>query len=293
MAVDRLKLLADLYGFPFPEDLALSFEVLKKVKPLEPLKCLSDALDVHLVGPFEVLAGRFDKIVPLNEMLLHWRFRTDPPELFTVAVRGEDEMHWGYWLKDPKAQDRSKTGHEGSTIACGSPHVRIYPQPVDRTFLGVVRLLLEVDHARVQELDSLGVMMEGEREQFTKLSRLRDTIGRYSGSHPAWISKATGEEWLLGFTALTRPLRKKVADPPTLFTVALSRIDQHLLSNEPNEALQLVQFLWPKMNPKREEEIWPRLREIYQMTNRSVLGKICQMTEQYSQRTWVDIAEME
>ncbi len=291
MGVNRLKLLADHYGFSFPEDLALSFDVLKRVKPLEPLKGLVEALDVHLVGPFEVLAGRFDKISPLNEMLLHWRFRTDPPELFTIAVRGEDEMHWGYWLKNPKPLDTTNHPKEGTIIAGGSPHVRTFPQPVDESFLGVVRLLLEVDYARIKELESLGIMMEPDRDQLGKLSRLRDLIGRYAGNHSSWISKATGEDWLLGRTAPFRPLRKKVIHPPTLFTVALSEMDQHLINNKPNKALQIVHFLWPKMNPKREKEIWPRLREIYQMTNQPILGKICQMTVQYPQRAWLDIAE--
>ncbi len=293
MAVDRLKLLLDLYGFPFPEDLAQSFEVLKRIKPLEPLKCLAETLDVHLVGPFEVLAGRFDKIPPLSAMLLHWRFRTDPPELFTLAVRGEDEMHWGYWLNDPDANNPAKNRQPDSIIAGGSPHFRIYPQPVDRTFLGVVRLLLEVEYARLQELDSLGLVMGQERDQIAKLSRLRDLIGRLAIKHQSWTSAAIGEDWLLGFTTKIRPLRKKVENPPTLFSVALSRIDQHLENNEPNKALLLIQFLWPKMNPKREREIWPRLQEIYQMTNRPILGKICQVSEQYSQRGWLDISEME
>ncbi len=288
MAVDRLNLLVDQYGFTFPEDLAQSFDVLKRLKPLEPLKCLTDTLDIHLVGPFEVLAGRFDKTPPRDEMLLHWRFRTDPPELFTIAVRGEDEMHWGYWLKNP-----SNGTNPDCLIAGCSPHFRMFPQSVDKTFLGVVRLLLEMDFARLNELESLGVMMDPEREQVAKLNRLRDQIGRFAGKHPSWTSPQTGEEWFLGHSPKLRPLRRRVANPPTTFTEALSRIDQHLIAKETNMALRMVQFLWPKLTPRREEELWPRLEELYQQSNQPILAELCQLAIRHSQREWVDIAEME
>ena len=288
MAVDRLKLLVDQYGFAFPEDLVQSFEVLKRLKPLEPLKCLAETLDVHLVGPFEVLAGRFDKTAPRKEMLLHWRFRTDPPELFTVAIRGEDEMHWGYWLKNP-----TLIPDPDCLIAGGSPHIRMFPQPVDTSFLGVVRLLLEMDFSRLNELNSLGVMMDPEKDQLAKLNRLRDQIGRFVGNHPSWTSPQTGEDWFLRHSPKLRPLRKRVDNPPTTFTTALSRIDQHLAAGETNLALRLVQFLWPKLTPRREAELWPRLDEIYQQSKQPILHELCHLAIRHSQREWVDIAELE
>ena len=288
MAVDRLKLLVDQYGFTLPEDLFQSFDVLKRLKPLEPLKGLSETLDVHLVGPFEVLAGRFDKTPPQTEMLLHWRFRSDPPELFTVAVRGEDEMHWGYWLKNPTLEPPTDC-----LIAGCSPHFRMFPQPVDNSFLGMVRLLLEMDYSRLKELESLGVMMDPEKDQLAKLNRLRDQIGRFVGKHPSWASPETGEDWFLKHSPKLRPLRKRVDNPPTTFTAALSRVDQHLIARETTLALRLVQFLWPKLTPKREEELWPRLEEIYQQSNAPILVELCQLAIRHSKREWVDIAEME
>ena len=67
----RARLRAE-YGFDFPDDFYRFWEFANRLSPLEPLRALED-LDIHLVGPFEVLAGRFDGRVPRHSLLLHWR----------------------------------------------------------------------------------------------------------------------------------------------------------------------------------------------------------------------------
>src|SRR5689334_1348797 len=103
--LDQRRLqLRELYGFDFPEDLFRFWEFANRLKPLEPLAALAEPLQIQLVGPFDVLAGRFDHVTPEHSILLHWRYYNDPPEFFTVLAGGTDGLHWGYYLDDPGAQ---------------------------------------------------------------------------------------------------------------------------------------------------------------------------------------------
>src|SRR5262245_1106640 len=98
----RQRLRAE-YGFDFPEGLYRFWAWANRLAPLAPLTALSEALEITLVGPFEVLAGRFDGRVPRHSLLLHWRYYDDPPELFTCLAGSSDGLHWGYYLDDPAA----------------------------------------------------------------------------------------------------------------------------------------------------------------------------------------------
>jgi hypothetical protein len=95
----RARLVAE-YGFDFPGDFYGFWEFCNRLSPLEPLHALH-AVGIVLVGPFEVLAGRFDGRVPRHSLLLHWRYHDDPPEFFTVLAGDTDGLHWGYYLDDP------------------------------------------------------------------------------------------------------------------------------------------------------------------------------------------------
>ena len=97
---ERRRRLRQLYGFDFPDDLFRFWEFVNRLRPLEPLAALAD-VGVHLAGPFDVLAGRFDRRTPRHSPLLHWRYHNDPPEFFTVLLGDTDGLHWGYYLDDP------------------------------------------------------------------------------------------------------------------------------------------------------------------------------------------------
>ena len=99
--MNRRDQLRRLYGFDFPDDLFRFWEFVNRLQPLDPLHALFDPLEIILVGPFEVLSGRFDGRSPRLSPLLHWRYYLDPPEFFTVLAGDVDRLHWGYYLDDP------------------------------------------------------------------------------------------------------------------------------------------------------------------------------------------------
>jgi hypothetical protein len=101
----RREQLRSLYGFDFPDDFFRFWQFVNRLRPLEPLNALLELLGITLVGPFEVLAGRFDGRTPPHSQLLHWRYHDDPPEFFTVFSGDTDGLHWGYYLDDPGRGD--------------------------------------------------------------------------------------------------------------------------------------------------------------------------------------------
>jgi hypothetical protein len=96
----RRQQLREIYGFDFPDDFFAFWEFVTRLRPLEPLKALAEPTGIQLVGPFEVMAGRFDSRRPCYHLYLHWRYYLDPPEFFTVLAGG-DGLHWGHVLDDP------------------------------------------------------------------------------------------------------------------------------------------------------------------------------------------------
>ncbi|NEU34000.1 HPF1 family protein, partial [bacterium LRH843] len=63
------------------------------------------SVGLKLVGPFDVLANRFDTNAEYSQekLLRHWRYYYDPPEFQTV-IKGDDKTgyHLGYFRDDPK-----------------------------------------------------------------------------------------------------------------------------------------------------------------------------------------------
>jgi len=100
MQHEREEQLYQLYGVRFPKDFFDFWEWYNHLPP-ESINALHEELGMRLVGPFDVLAGRFDDVQLRYPAVLHWRYQYDPPEFFTVFSGNTDGLHWGYWFDDP------------------------------------------------------------------------------------------------------------------------------------------------------------------------------------------------
>ena len=74
----RRDQLRALYGFDWPDDLFRFWDFARRLKPLEPLNAIYEPLGIALVGPFDVLDGRFENRTPRYSLLLHWRYYLGP-----------------------------------------------------------------------------------------------------------------------------------------------------------------------------------------------------------------------
>lgn len=97
----RAKQLEELYGFPFPSEIFMFWRWHQGLTA-EEKSAFGDVLGMGLVGPFDVLAGRFDGFDCAYPLVLHWRFKYDPPEFVTVISGDTDGLHWGLWFDDHK-----------------------------------------------------------------------------------------------------------------------------------------------------------------------------------------------
>lgn len=73
------------FRFSMPDDFYKLFEYCQTLKPEDPLNAF-DNIGLVLVGPFEVLAGKFEGVKRKpEEYLRHWRYYYDPPEVQVIS----------------------------------------------------------------------------------------------------------------------------------------------------------------------------------------------------------------
>ncbi|XP_044763037.1 histone PARylation factor 1 [Coccinella septempunctata] len=85
-----------------PKDFYEFFSVCERLNPKDPSKAL-ESIGLKLVGPFDVLCGKFCGIKKKSEdYLIHWRYYFDPPNFVTV-LKGDDKTgyHIGYFWDNP------------------------------------------------------------------------------------------------------------------------------------------------------------------------------------------------
>ncbi len=293
----RARLRAE-YGFDFPDDFHRFWEFANRLAPLEPLRAL-EPLGMALVGPFEVLAGRFDGRVPRHSLLLHWRYYDDPPEFFTVLAGRGDGLHWGYYLDDP---DRGE-GCLASYYARDA-----YELSVDGdTLFEALRLHLEYGHAEEEDAGSQEVLAE-----------LRQRLMKYgSGDRPE-----VGEEYTERYAGVSRREERVVAEtmegmgivvPPDRYrplslarrklwaTLRRSRDPIDLVEQArtalalgyPGTALQLGKDLWATTGPRRTAYAVELLDSAYAALGRETLRRVLQTHVANRELESVDILEGE
>lgn len=109
---DRPRFLRQMFYAIFQQEFYDFWEFCKTINADHPEKAF-EQFGLKLVGPFDVLAGKFDNS-PLYEpieYLTHWRFFYDVPEFQTVLVKDQTEIHYGYWKDIPLEGDLSPTNN--------------------------------------------------------------------------------------------------------------------------------------------------------------------------------------
>jgi hypothetical protein len=307
---DRRRQLRELYGFDFPEHFFRFWDFAQRIQPLEPLKALQD-LDLQLAGPFEVLAGRFDRRSPRLSFYLHWRYYFDPPEFFTVLVGGGDGLHWGCYLDDPAV----------ASGCVASYYTRdAFEMSVDGDDLfEAVRLFLE-EHYGDSELDhSYGLIADEEYQQSQEAlasfreklmtfgtGKRRETgatyVDRYSGraTHRAEVVAETYEGMGIvvppdRYRALSRkdaklwPYLCDTEDPADVVEEAR----QALRDGFPGTALKLGKDLWAAGGEQHTEYAYELLDAVYAALGREVLREVLRVHRQNRDLPSVDILENE
>jgi hypothetical protein len=306
----RRARLRELYGFDFPDDFYRFWAFANRLRPLDPLHALREPLGVRLVGPFEVLSGRFDGRTPRLSPLLHWRYYADPPEFFTVFAGG-DGLHWGYFLDDPAA---------GSGCVADYYAAESFELSDDGgTPFEAVRLELEYVYSD-HEID-LGWDKENatyHQEGLHKLDALRESVGRYATADRPEVGEAytdkyagrsgrsgrvTAETWEgLGVVAPPEAYRP-LSLPDKKLWAALRKQDdprevveearQALRDGFPATALKLGKDLWAVGGEKKTAYAYELLDAAYAALGRDVLRRVLAAHREHRDLPSVDILDPE
>jgi hypothetical protein len=305
----RARLRAE-YGFDFPDDFHRFWEFANRLSPLEPLRAL-EPLGVALVGPFEVLAGRFDGRVPRHSLLLHWRYYDDPPEFFTVLAGGGDGLHWGYYLDDPDRGEGCLTSYYARDA---------YELSVDGdTLFEAVRLHLEYSHADNEGDHAMGLTEDSEHEaERGRLSLLRGRLMEQATADRPEV----GEEYTERHAGVSRREERVVAEtmegmgivvPPDRYRpLSLARrklwatlrrtkdpielVEEAraaLGAGYPGTALQLGKDLWATTGPRKAAYAVELLEAAYAALGRETLRRVLQTHVANRELESVDILESE
>jgi hypothetical protein len=303
--------LRQLYGFDFPEDFFRFWEFATRLRPLEPLEALADATHISLVGPFEVLAGRFDGRSPPHSQLLHWRYSMDPPEFFTVLAGGTDGLHWGYYLDDPAAGEGCVASYYANDAfelsADGDNLFEAVRLHVEQHYRDCEDYRLE-DPAYAEDYDDTMQALDVIRvaiQQYATADR-SETGAEYEELYPPRVARsarvvaATREG--MGIVVppeLYRPLPVKdqklwsllrKEEGPAEVVEAARRA---LREGFPGTALKLGKDLWSFGDKRRAEYAYELLDAAYAALGREALRRVLQVHRANRELPSVDILEAE
>jgi hypothetical protein len=307
----RREQLRALYGFDFPEDLFRFWEFANRLRPLEPLTALIEVCHIQLAGPFEVLAGRFDRHSPRHRLLLHWRYYNDPPEFFTVLLGDNDGLHWGYYLDNPA----TRTG----CVASYYTNDAFELMTDGDTLFEALRLDLEQRHRDCLEYRDRDSEHAGEYDEaLAALAEMRRAVQRYETGDRAEL----GEEYVETYVAERRRAKRIVARTqdgmgvvaPTQTYRSLSLKDKRLWKTLWNEedpaalvdearqalrdgysatALKLGKDLWAVDGEKHVEYAYELLDAAYAALGRDVLREVLREHRTHRDLPLVDILALE
>jgi hypothetical protein len=308
---DRRALLRDLYGFDFPEELFVFWDFATRIRPLEPLQALTEVIDLHLVGPFEVLAGRFDNRNPHCPMILHWRYHDDPPEFFTVMGGGTGGFHRGYYLDDLAATE--------CCVASYYTNAAFEMHPEGDSLFEVVRLHLErryrdcAEHRHndpgdaferemtMRQIDEIRSRLmrlatrdrpesgaDYEESYPERSTRSRRVVGATREGMGIVVPPATYRPFSLKDKALWRQLRKEEA-----LADLVAEAEQALREGFPGTALKLGKDLWAIGGERQSKHAFELLDSAYTALGRTVIRDVLRAHRAHRKLASVDILENE
>ncbi|KNC30194.1 UPF0609 protein [Lucilia cuprina] len=180
----------------------------KDLKGEELLAYVEKTFQLVLVGPFEFLAGKFDKakLHEPGDYLRHWRFYYDPPEFQTIFVRKGTGIHYGYWRDDPHdketlllARNDATKGYEFEFVAGNAFEAFLYY--LDKDFQGTPFTATTVSNIK-KSLQKFIETNEVKLETMEKLRKARSTKVVCKTFHRAGIVVPFENKTQLGYRPL-------------------------------------------------------------------------------------------
>lgn len=315
------ELLRRAYGFDWPEDIFEAFEVCHALNPETPHKPLRPPfevpglpLNIRLVGPFDLLFDRARDHVdwPRDAALLHWRFRGDPAEFFTIGRGDTDGYTWGYWLEDP----------ENAIVASYYTTEALEVAPDGESFVQAARLALEESYQAFLEQAALDDHPE-ERELTTRMldwiPRMREIVATFESEPrteegdayidrymvPRRVSLTTVDAMGLAnlpsdtcFGAVTGPGEKVRAalasyvDDPDQHADRFDQLQDFLDAKLWGSALQLGKALWVSVEDGYKLALGEMMGEAYAALDRPILARTIRAHGQYPALGVVSVSDV-
>lgn len=278
--------LREHYGLTFPSDFFEFWNFVQWLNPEDPLNALEVDLEINLVGPFEVLSGRFDEQQPQLPFIVHWRFYRDPPEFFTVLSGQVEGLHWGYYFDDSNTSPSS---------VCQYYQNDAYQlQNSGSTLFDAVETYIEEKLEGIQADIEEGLEeLEDWQEQIAQLNELSAKLQQFQASRTtATFSQArvpTAPTWdEMGIVVppeLYRPLVKHTKDEKLL------EAREALEAGFPGTALKFGKDLWSLHSEEWEPQAIALLDAAYAALNRPLLQQVLRAHLQHRDPAlaWIDI----
>ncbi|HEY9751229.1 MAG TPA: ADP-ribosylation family protein [Allocoleopsis sp.] len=274
------------YGLVFPNDFFEFWDFAQWLNPEDPLNALEADLEINLVGPFEVLAGRFDEQQPQLPFILHWRFYRDPPEFFTVLAGQVDGLHWGYYFDDPSMlpgcvcryyqNDAYQLENSGSTLFDAvETHLAKQLEGIQADIEDGVEDLEDWQ----EQLDQLSEL-SAKLQQFQAGRTITNSVPARVITAPTW-----DEMGIVVSPELYRPLVKHTK------AEKLIEAREALETGFPGTALKFGKDLWSLHSEEWEPHAIALLDAAYAALNRPLLQQVLQNHLQHRDPAlaWIDI----
>ena len=284
--------LKDAYLINFPDDLFQFWEFVKSFDASDPLALFWKPMGISLEGPFNILAGRHDKVPP-DGWYLGTRYYDDPPEFFTAFIGDTDGQHWGYWFDDPDnsldccladyySRDAFELTEDGETLF---EAFRLQLEGCHMSALENIETDPNIRHARPSyEADLENYAMYRNRLlSYTTAGRTEvgaEYLGKYSGVSGRPVIADTFEG--MGVVVpehLYRPLNVSVGELRDLVTgysdlsPVLTEAHRALTEGFPGTALELGKNLWIG-NQAQKQEAYRILEGAHTALNRPTLAAL-------------------